>query len=56
MKRVCIGEGTFIPKGENEGYIRYWRYNSKQGESEEMGFQMTKNSEDVWKVCFMPIQ
>ncbi|MEH7383414.1 hypothetical protein V7138_23345 [Bacillus sp. JJ1533] len=45
-----LGSGTFIQQNDNEGYISY---RTKNG---DMGFQMVKDENGVWKVSFMPIQ
>ncbi|MFS0820470.1 hypothetical protein [Bacillus sp. 1P02SD] len=45
-----LGSGTFQQKNEIEGYISF---RTKNG---DMGFQMVKDENGVWKVSFMPIQ
>ncbi|RFB13416.1 hypothetical protein DZB84_17460 [Bacillus sp. HNG] len=45
-----LGSGTFQQMNENEGYISF---RTKNG---DMGFQMVKDENGVWKVAFMPIQ
>ncbi len=51
-----IGKGEFIQRGSDDGYILFDRYNENTGDYSEMGFQLEKNEEGIWKVCFMPIQ
>ncbi len=45
-----LGSGTFHQQSEYEGYISF---RNKDG---DMGFQMVKDENGVWKVGFMPIQ
>ena len=45
-----LGSGTFHQQSECEGYISF---RNKDG---DMGFQMVKDENGVWKVGFMPIQ
>ena len=45
-----LGSGTFRQQSEYEGYISF---RNKNG---DMGFQMVKDENGVWKVGFMPIQ
>ncbi|MEH7225184.1 hypothetical protein V7112_15350 [Bacillus sp. JJ1566] len=45
-----LGSGTFQQMNENEGYISF---RTKNG---DMGFQMVKDENGIWKVSFMPIQ
>ena len=45
-----LGSGTFHQTNEYQGYISF------RNENGEMGFQMVKDEDGVWKVAFMPIQ
>ncbi|MEH7384439.1 RNA polymerase subunit sigma, partial [Bacillus sp. JJ1521] len=45
-----LGSGTFHQQSEYEGYISF---RNKDG---DMGFQMVKEENGIWKVSFMPIQ
>lgn len=57
LKRMGdIGIGEFIQQSEQEGYIKYECYDEQVSKYQEMGFQLEKNEEGIWKVCFMPIQ
>ena len=51
-----VGKGKFIQQSEQEGYIEYECYDEETGQYLNMGFQLEKNEEGIWKVCFMPIQ
>ena len=53
-----IGKGEFI-QGENDhnyGYIAFKRYDEEAGEMQDMGFQLFKNDNGIWKVGWLPIQ
>jgi hypothetical protein len=45
-----LGSGTFHQTSDYEGYISFPNQNG------EMGFQMLKDENGIWKVSFMPIQ
>ncbi len=45
-----LGSGTFHQTNEYQGYISFRTQNG------DMGFQMVKDENGVWKVAFMPIQ
>ncbi|MEK5440648.1 hypothetical protein [Fredinandcohnia sp. FSL W7-1320] len=45
-----LGSGTFHQTNEYQGYISFRNQNG------DMGFQMVKDENGVWKVAFMPIQ
>ncbi|MRX73728.1 RNA polymerase subunit sigma [Bacillus lacus] len=50
-----IEKGEFIQTSDFEGYIKYYKDDSKSPEA-MMGFSMIKNENGIWQVGFMPIQ
>lgn len=51
-----IAQGEFIMRGENNGYIRYKAVIEEGKEPVEMGFNMSKDKQGIWRVDFMPLQ
>lgn len=51
-----LANGEFIQTEEDFGYIKYERVEEGSSEAINMGFQMKRGENNIWKVCFMPIQ
>lgn len=51
-----LANGEFIQTEEDFGYIKYTRVEEGSSEAINMGFQMKRGENNIWKVCFMPIQ
>ena len=48
-----LANGEFIQTEEDFGYIKYERVEEGSSEAINMGFQMKKGENNIWKVCFM---
>lgn len=48
--------GEFIQSDNSAGYLRYKVKFHDTGEEVDMGFQMKKDPDNVWKVSFLPLQ
>lgn len=53
---VPLINGEFEELSDSGGVIRYQRITKDSNEDPDMGFQMKRTDEGIWKVCFMPIQ
>ena len=53
---VPLINGEFELRDGSYGLIRYQRRSKETNEDIDMGFQMKRTDEGIWKVCFMPIQ
>ncbi|MGB4589209.1 MAG: hypothetical protein WBI17_08265 [Clostridiaceae bacterium] len=53
---VPLINGEFEELSDSGGVIRYQRSSKDTNEDLDMGFQVQRTEEGIWKVCFMPIQ
>lgn len=53
---VPLVDGEFVQPGNFAGHIRYDVTFHDTGEEMEMGFQMKRDLNSVWKVSFLPLQ
>lgn len=53
---VPLVNGEFVQMDENNGYIKYTITDGVSTATYDMGFQMRRDNNGIWKVSFMPIQ